>query len=338
MTALPLLQPIIEPIEDLVTAQTLNGTDFFVISQNGVTLKISKDAVAPYFASGGYVTGDIKMVAHTTAQSGWLRCDGTFYDPATYPALFAVIGYNYGEQAVTGFFAVPDYRGRVPMGDGTGKTHTDPDFNLTARTLGEYVGAETGSQAHSHTVTVANASLTLTTTVAAIPYNLTATGNIAVAPFVPLGTIDIDDPEGAIAIDDYVGDIVPVGNIALDPHDHTVATVTVNVAADPAILTVADDGIYTTSSETVTGSFTGVATPINHTHTGTFTGSALSGTFTGSSTSTTATFTGTPLTGNLNTTATTTVPAHNHTASTASVTVTIPIIQPSTVCRFLIKI
>lgn len=41
-------------------------------------------------------TGMIVGYAGSVAPSGWLNCDGTVYNPATYPALAALIGTNYG--------------------------------------------------------------------------------------------------------------------------------------------------------------------------------------------------------------------------------------------------
>lgn len=45
----------------------------------------------------------------------WLLCDGTVHNIATYPLLGAVLGNKYGGDGVT-TFAVPDMRGRVPVG------------------------------------------------------------------------------------------------------------------------------------------------------------------------------------------------------------------------------
>lgn len=49
---------------------------------------------------------------------GYLLCDGSYYDADEYPELFAAIGSQYGERidGHTVFFAVPDFRGRMPVG------------------------------------------------------------------------------------------------------------------------------------------------------------------------------------------------------------------------------
>ena len=48
----------------------------------------------------------------------WLMCDGTEYRILDYTLLFVAIGYNFGAEAsvTTGFFKVPDLRGRTTVG------------------------------------------------------------------------------------------------------------------------------------------------------------------------------------------------------------------------------
>ncbi|MFS0515157.1 phage tail protein [Nostoc sp. UIC 10607] len=65
--------------------------------------------------------------------SGWLWEDGSFYAPSLYPALFAAIGYTHGQSGSD--FRVPDSRGRVSVGAGTGS-------GLTNRVLGQTGGLE----------------------------------------------------------------------------------------------------------------------------------------------------------------------------------------------------
>ncbi len=69
----------------------------------------------------------------STLPGGWLWEDGAYYAPSTYPALFAAIGYAHGQSGVN--FAVPDSRGRVAVGAGSGT-------GLTTRTLGQTGGLE----------------------------------------------------------------------------------------------------------------------------------------------------------------------------------------------------
>jgi len=51
--------------------------------------------------------------------SGWMACDGSLVSISQFQALFAVIGTTYGGNG-TSNFALPDLRGRVPLGQGQG--------------------------------------------------------------------------------------------------------------------------------------------------------------------------------------------------------------------------
>jgi len=92
-------------------------------------------------ASGaGVPTGTVVAKASTVIPAGWLRCDGASYPTATYPALFADIGYTYGGAGPN--FNVPNYTRRGLMGDGGAGTAT----------IGNTVGAVGGEEAHAQTV------------------------------------------------------------------------------------------------------------------------------------------------------------------------------------------
>ena len=49
---------------------------------------------------------------------GWMACDGAMLPQVQFPALYAVIGNSYGGSPAGCTFAVPDFRGRVPIGAG----------------------------------------------------------------------------------------------------------------------------------------------------------------------------------------------------------------------------
>lgn len=88
--------------------------------------------------SGGAIVGEIKAYGGSTAPTGWLLCQGQAVSRSTYATLFSVIGTTYGSGDGSTTFNVPDFRGRVPIGSGTG-TATD----ATAHSLGSTGGAET---------------------------------------------------------------------------------------------------------------------------------------------------------------------------------------------------
>lgn len=102
--------------------------------------------------------GTIKSWAGASVPAGWLNCDGAAISRSTYAALFATVGTAYGVGDGSTTFNVPDRRGRVIVGAGTGS-------GLSARSRGQSGGAEThpltGSEngAHSHTTAYEPGSL-----------------------------------------------------------------------------------------------------------------------------------------------------------------------------------
>jgi len=79
--------------------------------------------------------GSIELWPLTWAPSGWSICDGSLLSVSSYPSLFSLIGTRFGGDGRT-TFAVPDLRGRVPVGAGTGP-------GLSPYTTGTIGGQET---------------------------------------------------------------------------------------------------------------------------------------------------------------------------------------------------
>ncbi|MCH5715924.1 phage tail protein [Niabella hibiscisoli] len=63
--------------------------------------------------------GTIAMFAFGRVPNGWALCNGQLLSIAEYEVLFVLIGTTYGGDGQT-TFAVPDLRGRLPIGQGTG--------------------------------------------------------------------------------------------------------------------------------------------------------------------------------------------------------------------------
>lgn len=78
--------------------------------------------------------GEIRMWGGTFAPVGWELCDGRFLPISEYDMLFTLIGTTYGGDGQS-TFAVPDLRGRVPVGQG--------NFQGMTYVLGESGGVET---------------------------------------------------------------------------------------------------------------------------------------------------------------------------------------------------
>jgi microcystin-dependent protein len=105
--------------------------------------------------------GQIMLFAGNFAPRGWAFCNGQLLSIAQNTALFAILGTAYGGNGQT-TFALPDLRGRVPVGPGEGT-------GLSNRTLGEQGGAEavtlTTAQmpVHNHAANAAAGTGTSTT-------------------------------------------------------------------------------------------------------------------------------------------------------------------------------
>lgn len=78
--------------------------------------------------------GEIMMFGGNFAIRGWAFCNGQLLAISQNDALFTLLGTQYGGDGVT-TFALPDFRGRFPLSQGTGP-------GLTNRVLGELGGTE----------------------------------------------------------------------------------------------------------------------------------------------------------------------------------------------------
>jgi microcystin-dependent protein len=80
-------------------------------------------------------SGEIRLFAGNYVPSGWAACEGQMLPIAEYEVLFTLIGTTYGGDGQQ-TFALPDLRGRVPVGTG----QLDGAGNLY--TIGEPFGVE----------------------------------------------------------------------------------------------------------------------------------------------------------------------------------------------------
>ena len=100
--------------------------------------------------------GTIMLFAGNFAPRCWRFCDGSILSIAQHQALFAIIGTTYGGDG-SSTFALPDLRGRVPVGFGSGP-------GLSPVAMGARGGAETVTlqqqqlPQHSHMVGFAPAT------------------------------------------------------------------------------------------------------------------------------------------------------------------------------------
>lgn len=115
------------------------------------------DGSAPPTAASGVPSGTVVMYGGAAAPSGWLIADGSSVATATYPDLFAVIGYTFGGAGAN--FNLPNLKSRFPVGLDAANSR----WNV----MGEVGGAEThthaGHSAHSnHVFTQPSAHAALT--------------------------------------------------------------------------------------------------------------------------------------------------------------------------------
>lgn len=92
----------------------------------------------------GIPVGSVTTFSGSTAPAGWLMCDGTAYSNTAYPDLQAIVGNTYGGTAGS-TFAVPDMRGRVPVGKAASGT-----FNALNNNGGAETHTLTSGQMPSH--------------------------------------------------------------------------------------------------------------------------------------------------------------------------------------------
>ena len=97
--------------------------------------------------------GEIRPIGFGFAPRGWLLCQGQVLPINQYQALFSLLGTTYGGDGRT-TFALPDLRGRLPVGVGA----------LSGNSLSNYTLGQTGGQeqvtlttsqlpAHAHPIT-----------------------------------------------------------------------------------------------------------------------------------------------------------------------------------------
>ena len=107
---------------DLIGARSLAGssfgTDQFLILREGVGLqRISRSSI--FSSAATMPVGAILPYAGTVVPQGYLLCDGGEVRQSTYPLLFSTIGFAYKDISLlrgAATFALPDLRGRFPLG------------------------------------------------------------------------------------------------------------------------------------------------------------------------------------------------------------------------------
>ena len=90
---------------------------------------VSQIAVASPFV------GDVRWYAGLSPPAGWLFCNGSAVSRTDYASLFQALGTAFGNGDGLMTFNLPDFSGRVSIGEGSGSS-------LTSRSFGQMLGAE----------------------------------------------------------------------------------------------------------------------------------------------------------------------------------------------------
>ncbi|WP_354687677.1 tail fiber protein [Cupriavidus necator] len=168
--------------------------------------------------------GEIRMFAGNYAPAGWEFCAGQTLSISQYEMLFTLLGTLYGGDGTT-TFRLPDLRGNLPLGQGTGP-------GLSARTIGQAFGSPNVTlvpsqiPAHTHTIQATNTTASTTTPGPGVLLGTTPSPNT----FYDAGTAN---PPGKNAF--APGTIDMSGGT--QPHSNLMPTASVNYI-------IATEGIY----------------------------------------------------------------------------------------------
>lgn len=147
--------------------------------------------------------GEIRIMSFSFAPKGWAQCNGQLLPINQNQALFSLLGTMYGGNGATNF-ALPDFRGTVPIHVGDGHTQGER--------AGEYAHTLTQNEMpqHGHSVGASSAA---------------TGGNQAVTNrFLGGANNAYHSPTGLVAINPQT--IAPVGGS--QPHQNTAPFLTLN--------------------------------------------------------------------------------------------------------------
>jgi microcystin-dependent protein len=139
--------------------------------------------------------GQIELFAFGFPPRYWAQCSGQLLPVNQNQALFALLGTTFGGDGIN-TFALPDLRGRVPVGQGSGQ-------GLTPRSVGQRAGEEAHTllvgetPGHSHAVQ-------------SIPNPVTANNTSEPGPAVALAqTTGVDRDGNPFTVNLYAPDNAP---------------------------------------------------------------------------------------------------------------------------------
>lgn len=123
--------------------------------------------------------GEIRMFAGDFAPSGWALCNGSLLSVTQNSVLFSIIGNRYGGDGRT-TFALPDLRGRGPIGPGQGPGLSPVELGQSAGNENVTLSiAQLPPHAPSVTVEVAIPAASVSASPAAVPAANLSLGPVA---------------------------------------------------------------------------------------------------------------------------------------------------------------
>ena len=127
-------------------ASSQNDDEFIINRVTGAT-GLKKISVQNLLAAVPITPiGLISPYAGTAAPTGWLLCDGSEILISAYTQLYNVLGTTYKASPTSGYFALPDLRGRLPLGkDNMNDSSANNVTDIAADVLGAKNGAESVS-------------------------------------------------------------------------------------------------------------------------------------------------------------------------------------------------
>lgn len=135
--------------------------------------------------------GEIRLFAGRNSQppANWAFCNGSLLSVNENQALYSLIGTKFGGDGVN-TFGLPDLRGRLPMGQGTGS-------GLTPRYLAQTGGAEQATvveaqiPTHTHAFNASTAAATASSPTNGVVANPSPNGFYADMPTPPVAVLTL---------------------------------------------------------------------------------------------------------------------------------------------------
>lgn len=133
-------------------SNSLSSDEFLIDRISGVSTGLKRITRSTLFNSITGLTpiGSIMPYAGLAEPSGWKFCNGQELATGVYNQLFQLVGNNYGPTPSSGYFNIPDLRGRFPLGNlsmgGTSPSVDDPDIRnrgSNASVVGAVDGTDT---------------------------------------------------------------------------------------------------------------------------------------------------------------------------------------------------